>query len=532
MHDTLSERHAMNCRTPARHRPSNMLLAFVIAALILIATVFALPARARAWEATSFEVTGGVEGVDYYFDYSETLWITSTKQLTIRSLNNNNADHIAIDAGSPDNPARLVFDGVNFSSSHRPITIQPGRGLEITLAPDSSNSLFIKESYAREAICLKEGSSLTIKSDSSSPGSLNVGADAYATAPVIGGSDCSISLEGGLINIYTLEPLNPLLTTDADGGTSRVSITGGCFATNVEEAVAANSIYGITPADGYIVVPNPDPITSTTYPVLVDDESLYRKASLELAQDAMTIFDGHAVEAADVVSKASYGTEAISPNELSFSYAPMESDEFVKGLPQDAGTYRVRASAPQKNVEGIWYAPASAETTLTIKLAPSTYRIVNQILSISATLAEVETPVAAGGVTLADGTIESVGGTLNWYSDEGHVDALSADAQLITLAEDGFVTLWWTFVPTSANYDTLTGSTVIVLEKPTAPEQTTTPPTGNSDGSTDQGDSTPISDEAVPATGDASTSGALLGCTGLALLGIGLNWRSRSRHVA
>lgn len=258
----------------------------------------------------------------------------------------------------------------------------------------------------------------------------------------------------------------------------------------------------------------PNPATSTDYPVLVGSEDLYKPSTLRLVQDAVTTYDGSAVTSDEVVAQASQGAQDVT-GELVVSYAPEGTDDFAEGLPRDAGTYRVRVSLPQRLVEGVWYSPATAETTLTVQAATPTFQVTNQKLADDATLSDVSAPETGAGVTLSDGTVETVTGTLTWHASSDLSGELAADTPLASLAQDDFVTLWWSFVPDSANYASpVTGSTVIVLEEAVEPtpdqpcddpaekpgSQTTQRPT---EGSGQPSPSAPIASnaQAVPETG-------------------------------
>lgn len=224
-----------------------------------------------------------------------------------------------------------------------------------------------------------------------------------------------------------------------------MSITGGAFAASVVNPESPDTIYGIAPAEGFVVAPNP--ATSTDYPVLVGSEDLYKPSTLQLVQDAVTTYDGSVVTSDEVVAQASQGAQDVT-GELVVSYAPEGTDDFAEGLPRDAGTYRVRVSLPQRLVEGVWYSPATAETTLTVQVATPTFQVTNQKLADDATLSDVSAPETGAGVTLSDGTVETVTGTLTWHASSDLSDELAADTPLASLAQDDFVTLWWSFAPT------------------------------------------------------------------------------------
>ena len=518
----------------------------LVIASALFATFFAVPQSALATVPTSFVVKGGTEGVDYRLTDHNELWIQTTTPLTVSTVGSNGGDHIVVDAGTADNPARLTLDGVSILDNNRPINVINGHSLELTLAPGSTNYLYMTNSYQRQAIGLSAGGSLTIKSDASNPGSLSAWSGANAGAPVIGGSGSTISIEGGLISISAKSASNAPLMTDEDGGCSAVSITGGCFDSNALNPESPDTIYGATIGEGYVIAPNPNAATSASYPVLVGSEDLYKPSTLQLTQDVVVVYDGATVDVDDVVTEASQGAQDVT-DKLSVSYAPEGTEDFVEGLPQDAGTYRVRASIPQQLVNGVWYSPATDETTLVIKPATASYRVTNQKLSDKATLSEVSAPEAGTGVTLPDGTVETVAGTLTWYASDELTDELSSDTLLSSLAQDCFVTLWWSFVPESANYaGPITGSAVIVIEKTVEPtpeqpgddptenpgDQTTQSTSEKSDQSSASGHKT-SDKQAIPATGDTATLAPALVSAGAALSGaVAAGRRRSSRHAA
>lgn len=205
---------ARQARSPRAQRPvrsaaaSALLAVTLVVTSALFATLFAMPQPARAAVPVSFKVTGGQEDVDYRLTAYNELYIMTTT-LTISTTEPIGADHIVVDTGTTDDPARLTFDGVTIISGDCPINILEGHALELTLAPGSVNSLTMNGSYPRQAIALGAGSSLTVKSGAANPGSLSVVSAARAGAPVIGGSGCAISLEGGLMSISAANSANP-----------------------------------------------------------------------------------------------------------------------------------------------------------------------------------------------------------------------------------------------------------------------------------------------------------------------------------
>lgn len=277
---------ARQARSPRAQRPvrsaaaSALLAVTLVVTSALFATLFAMPQPARAAVPVSFKVTGGQEDVGYRLTAYNELYIMTTT-LTISTTEPIGADHIVVDTGTTDDPARLTFDGVAIISG-----------------------------------------------------------------------DCPINI---------------------------------------------------------LVAPNP--ATSADYPVLVGSEDLYKPSTLRLVQDAVTTYDGSAATSDEVVAQASQGAQDVT-GELVVSYAPEGTDDFAEGLPRDAGTYRVRVSLPQRLVEGVWYSPATAETTLTVQAATPTFQVTNQKLADDATLSDVSAPETGAGVTLSDGTVETVTGTL------------------------------------------------------------------------------------------------------------------------
>lgn len=504
-----------------------------------------MPQSAHAAVPTSFVVTGGTEGVDYRLTNYNELYILTTTPLTVSTVEADSIDHIVVDAGTADDPVHLTLDGVSITCIDRPINVLEGHALELTLAPGSVNSLFMSYIYPRPVIGLRAGASLTIKSDADNPGSLSAWSDADAGAPVIGGSSCAISIEGGLISIGAKNASNAPLMTDEGGGCSAASIVGGRFASNALDPESPDTIYGAALGEGFVIASNPNAATSAQYPLIVGSEDLYKSSTLQLAQDVVVAYDGATVDVDDVVAEASQGSQDVT-DKLTISYAPNGTEDFVDGLPQDAGTYRVRASIPQQLIDGVWYSPATAEATLVIQPATASYHVANQKLSDDTALSEVTAPEASTGVTLPDGTIETVAGTLTWYASDELTEELSGDTLLSSLAQDGFVTLWWSFEPASANYaGPITGSTVIMIEKtvePT-PEQPDNNSTEEPGGQTAErpnekpGQSSTSTHEtpnkqAIPATGDMASIAPALAGAGAALSGAVAAWRRRSSRRA
>ncbi|MCG4878022.1 hypothetical protein L0N00_16455, partial [Eggerthella lenta] len=73
-----------------------------------------------------------------------------------------------------------------------------------------------------------------------------------------------------------------------------------------------------------------------------------------------------AVAASEVVSTARYG-DADALDAVAFEHREAGRSDWKAGLPEDVGTYRVRATLPEgADAGGALYAAASAETDLAI----------------------------------------------------------------------------------------------------------------------------------------------------------------------
>ena len=89
-------------------------------------------------------------------------------------------------------------------------------------------------------------------------------------------------------------------------------------------------------------------------------------ATLEVRADVQHVCDGSAVAASEVVSTARYG-DADALDAVAFEHREAGRSDWKAGLPEDVGTYRVRATLPEvADAGGALYAAASAETDLAI----------------------------------------------------------------------------------------------------------------------------------------------------------------------
>mgnify|MGYP000392740442 FL=1 len=115
------------------------------------------------------------------------------------------------------------------------------------------------------------------------------------------GAYASIEITGGALSL-TKVGTGPYL-----GGRDGVyvDIKGGLFADNTP--VADNKVYGVAPASGYKTMEHEDPATKDAYPLTVAKEAKRGTLTLKPAGTSL-VYDGAALEAADVVATACYGS--------------------------------------------------------------------------------------------------------------------------------------------------------------------------------------------------------------------------------
>ena len=192
--------------------------------------------------------------------------------------------------------------------------------------------------------------------------------------PCSGGRGSNIAITGGFVAAIpgqTSDPdyaqgpvIRPIAQAIGSGYGSLTygdsSITGGFFADEARDW-AGNTVYGLAPAPGYAAAENREEATKDAFPVRV-----LPVATLEVRADVQHVCDGSAVAASEVVSTARYG-DADALDAVAFEHREASRSDWKAGLPEDVGTYRVRATLPEgADAGGALYAAASAETDLAI----------------------------------------------------------------------------------------------------------------------------------------------------------------------
>ena len=179
------------------------------------------------------------------------------------------------------------------------------------------------------------------------------------------GAYASIEITGGALSL-TKVGTGPYLG-GSDG--AYVDIKGGLFADSTP--VADNKVYGVAPASGYKTMANEDPATKGAYPLTVAKEAKRGTLKLKPAGTSL-VYDGAALEAADVVTTACYGsTPADMAADVAFTHKTASGAQQA-GLPKDAGTYTIEATLKAKDVGGTHYEQSKVEDQLTIAKAPLT----------------------------------------------------------------------------------------------------------------------------------------------------------------
>lgn len=179
------------------------------------------------------------------------------------------------------------------------------------------------------------------------------------------GAYASIEITGGALSL-TKVGTGPYL-----GGSNGayVDIKGGLFADSTP--VADNKVYGVAPASGYKTMANEDPATKDAYPLTVAKEAKRGTLTLKPAGTSL-VYDGAALEAADVVATACYGsTPADMAADVAFTHKTASGAQQA-GLPKDAGTYTIEATLKAKDVGGMHYEQSKDEGQITIAKAPLT----------------------------------------------------------------------------------------------------------------------------------------------------------------
>lgn len=179
------------------------------------------------------------------------------------------------------------------------------------------------------------------------------------------GAGSSIKIKGGALSLAKVGT-GPYLG-GSDG--AHADITGGLFADSTP--VIDNKVYGVAPDSGYKTMANEDPATKDAYPLTVVKAPEPSTLTLKPAGTSL-VYDGAALEAADVVATARYGsTPADMAADVAFTHKTASGAQQA-GLPKDAGTYTIEATLKAKDVGDAHYEQSKAEGQITIAKAPLT----------------------------------------------------------------------------------------------------------------------------------------------------------------
>lgn len=179
------------------------------------------------------------------------------------------------------------------------------------------------------------------------------------------GAYASIEITGGALSL-TKVGAGPYLGGSDD---AYVDIKGGLFADNTP--VIDNKVYGVAPASEYKTMANEDPATKDAYPLTVVKAPEPSTLTLKPAGTSL-VYDGAALEAADVVATARYGsTPADMAADVAFTHKAASGAQQA-GLPKDAGTYTIEATLKAKDVGGTHYEQSKVEGRIAIAKAPLT----------------------------------------------------------------------------------------------------------------------------------------------------------------
>lgn len=187
-----------------------------------------------------------------------------------------------------------------------------------------------------------------------------------------GKSGGSITITGGYIKASSIG------ASLGGSQTNPLSITGGAFDRG---SVANNgSVYGITPANGYVVRANGDSLSSE-YPYRVYPSG---NASITFADsfDVQT-YNASEADATGLVTSAVRGSDD-AMDELSYFYRESGSTgAWSAGLPSDAGTYQIKATLPEKIVDGVVYPSCEVVAGATLEISQASLAVSAQDRTIT-----------------------------------------------------------------------------------------------------------------------------------------------------
>lgn len=166
----------------------------------------------------------------------------------------------------------------------------------------------------------------------------------------------------------------------ARGGsqTNTLSITGGAF--DRGSAGGNGSVCGITPDNGYVVRSNEDSLASE-YPYRVYPS---KNASITFADSFNTqTYDASEADATGLVTSAVRGSDD-AMDELSYFYRKSGSTgAWSAGLPSDAGTYQIKATLPEKIVDGVVYPSCEVVAGATLEISQASLAVSAQDRTIT-----------------------------------------------------------------------------------------------------------------------------------------------------
>ena len=179
-------------------------------------------------------------------------------------------------------------------------------------------------------------------------------------------SSCPVNITGGRISISCGG--GPAISSGTNG---TVSITGGVFADTSEGAVANNTVYGVKPADGYLVYANADESTTASYPVAVGKDP-----KLKLKTDISTAYGAAGLKASDIIESVTLGENATTGaaldelRDISYAYraaSDAENTDWTTDLPSEVGSYDLKVTFGPRVVDGVQYAGVTKTGSLTVK---------------------------------------------------------------------------------------------------------------------------------------------------------------------
>ena len=207
---------------------------------------------------------------------------------------------------------------------------------------------------------------------------------------------------------------------------------------------------------------------------------LLTKSDFELKLPVNAVYDGKTNWTAEITKMPDLGGEG----KVEFLYFNPANQYATMWDTKDAGTYAVKIDVSGAANYERQQVPNLREDYWQFTVAPAAYEYSGpqaQELIAGSGLSAIVVPEGGTGVELADGSRETVKGTLKWYVDNGGTNIREATDEDISAWNVGStVTLFWEFTSTDPNYTTYvkTGYTTFTIKEGPAQDVTFRDETG------------------------------------------------------